>query len=65
MKNRIEQLRKEAKPLRDKGKYAFRSCWNCNGAHEHLKNAEGLINCFVCGHWFYKGEDLTEDDNET
>ena len=39
---------------------ALRSCWKCNGAHEHLKEADYVINCFGCGHWYYKGIDLTE-----
>lgn len=28
---------------------ALRSCWNCNGAHEHLKAADRYFTCFVCG----------------
>jgi ribosomal protein S27E len=42
------------------GNFAIRSCWNCNNAHEHLKNSGCLINCFSCGKWFYKGVDITE-----
>jgi len=51
--------------------WQMRSCWNCNTAHEHLKDpAAGLILCFECGHWFLDGVDLTaliesEDDNDT
>lgn len=40
---------------------AFRSCWNCNGSHDYLKEAEYVIRCFGCGHLFYKGVQLTEE----
>lgn len=43
---------------------AFRSCWNCNGAHEHLKTADFVFVCFACGHYFFKGLDLTEAAKE-
>ncbi len=42
------------------GKFAMRSCWKCNGAHEHLKKSDSLIVCFECGHWYLEGHDLTE-----
>jgi len=57
----IKQARIEAKKLLKKypGVYPeLRSCWNCNGAHEHLKEHD-LIMCFGCGHWYYKGIDIT------
>ena len=57
----IEQTRKEA--LRSVGpghnNWAMRSCWRCNAAHEHLKQATYVIWCFACGHWYYKGVDIT------
>jgi len=28
-------------------KFDLRSCWNCNGAHEHLKDR--VVRCFACG----------------
>lgn len=35
---------------------AMRSCWYCNGAHEHLKNADYPIICAMgCGIWYLKG----------
>lgn len=46
----------------DSGNFSMRSCWNCNSAHSHLKKAEYVIRCFGCGHAFYKGVDLTEED---
>lgn len=39
--------------------YAMRSCWNCNAAHDHLRDAEYPINCFECGRWFFAGTDIT------
>lgn len=61
----IEQLRKEAEELLkdDPNALVFRSCWNCNPAHEHLKQAQNIvINCFQCGNFYYKGENMTEDE---
>lgn len=60
---RIEELRKEASDLIKKNinNIAFRSCWKCNAAHEHLKKSEYVIDCFQCGHFYYKGVDITED----
>jgi PHP family Zn ribbon phosphoesterase len=45
--------------------YAMRSCWNCNAAHEHLKDANCPIVCFSCGHWFFKGVQLTEAEESS
>lgn len=61
---RIEELRKEAKEILEKNgiDFALRSCWNCNGAHKHLKEVDYIINCFECGKWFYKGVDISEND---
>jgi uncharacterized protein with PIN domain len=50
----IEEARKEAE-----GKiWHFRSCWNCNGAHEHLKNADYIVVCFNCDSMYWKGVQL-------
>jgi hypothetical protein len=32
----------------------FRSCWECNPAHEHLKSSKWLV-CFVCGNSYRLG----------
>jgi hypothetical protein len=32
----------------------FRSCWECNPAHEHLKTAKWLV-CFICGSSYREG----------
>lgn len=63
-KEEIEKLREEAIPLVETGDYSTRSCWSCNSAHEHLKEAE-LLCCFACGHWYRKGVDITELGEET
>lgn len=42
---------------------AFRSCWNCNSGHEHLRNADYVIWCFECGRYFFGGVDITIDEN--
>ena len=55
----IEITRGEAKKWLSQNTPAMRSCWNCNPAHEGLKNATYVINCFECGHWFFNGSDIT------
>ena len=57
----IQEARKLAKKLmkKDSNYPEMRSCWKCNGAHEHLKS-HTLIWCFECGHFYYKGLDITE-----
>jgi len=63
----LEEARKKAKAYMKKhpdDEYAFRSCWNCNGAHEHLKDAKYPILCNTCAHWFWNGVDITIFDEE-
>ena len=36
----------------------MRSCWNCNSAHERLKQADYIIYCLWCDSLYYKGESL-------
>lgn len=61
----LQKLREEAKKLmkKDISNLALRSCWNCNGAHEHLKDVDYVIRCFQCGRIYFKGQDIT--DNQT
>lgn len=52
--------------------FAMRTCWNCNGGHEHLK--ESMILCFACGIKYVggfpypilgkrmRGEEITNED---
>ena len=62
------RLRKEATAWAKKnpnsglfGHFPSRSCWKCNGAHEHLKKADYPIQCFACGHIYFKGVQLSEE----
>jgi len=59
-----EEARELAKKYMEDNKpgYSMRSCWECNGAHEGLKEKEHPICCFGCGKWFYKGIDITENE---
>ena len=59
----VEEARIKAKEMAKSGTWQLRSCWNCNPAHEHLKDY-GLINCFDCGRWYYMGIDITEDETK-
>jgi hypothetical protein len=62
--SKLDKLRKEAKALlkENPDNLAMRSCWNCNGSHEHLKKLDYVIVCaFGCGHYYYKGQDITEE----
>lgn len=53
----LDKIRKEAQ----KKDLVFRTCWNCNPGHKHLKKAKYCILCLQCGHYYYKGEDITEE----
>jgi len=39
----------------EEGEPVFRSCWECNSAHEYLKNRSSLHKCFSCGRWWVLG----------
>ena len=61
----LDVLREEALALlrKDNRSLIFRSCWNCNSAHERLKTVDNcVINCFECGHYYYKGVDITKEE---
>lgn len=64
----VEEAREQAYLLkRRKGAQAFaiRTCWNCNAAHEHLRDpdwTEQMLVCIGCNRVFYRGLDITEDD---
>ncbi len=62
----IEELRKEALEWLRKHDWTpvLHSCWKCNPSHEHLKEADYVILCPFCGRWYYKGVDVTVDDEE-
>lgn len=65
--SRLDKLRQEARTLMKESpdNLAMRSCWNCNPAHDHLKKAEYVIICaFGCGHYYYKGVDITTVQQE-
>jgi len=60
----VSEARKEAMELIKKKGFeaiALRSCWNCNSLHDHLKESECIIRCFVCGNVFFKGVDVTTE----
>ena len=50
--------------IRDDGEPAFRSCWECNPAHEHLRDTDFLHLCFSCGRYWIHGRFLDSFDNE-
>lgn len=55
----IEKLIEKAQKLIRKREFEFRSCWTCNGSHEHLKKSKSLMFCIECNRWYYKGEYLS------
>lgn len=70
LSTRFEELRKECDewvkvngPSGLLGPFPTRSCWNCNGAHEHLRRADYPIQCYDCGHIYFKGERISDDDD--
>jgi hypothetical protein len=42
----------------DEDEPIIRSCWVCNGAHEHLKKHTGFHICYACGRGFIFGRFL-------
>ena len=44
-----------ANKLKSENQFAMRSCWECNPAHERLKESPGLFVCFECGRWYMDG----------
>ena len=44
----------------DEGEPVWRSCWHCNGAHEHLKDVAYLHYCVWCGRSWIFGHYLDE-----
>ena len=48
----------------DEGEPAFRSCWECNEAHENLKNTNFLHFCFSCGRYWIYGHFLDEFESQ-
>ena len=62
----IEELRKEAHALikKDENNWTTRSCWKCNGAHTYMKKWDDIvISCFVCGQVYFKGKNITEEED--
>jgi hypothetical protein len=66
MADDVDVLRAEAEGLiaeRGADGIFMRSCWVCNPAHAHFADVkDAVLNCFICGHWFFKGHDLTITD---
>jgi len=44
----------------DEGEPALRSCWECNGAHEHLKDVDFLHFCIWCNRYWIFGHFLDD-----
>ena len=67
----IQKLRKEVEDWVNKngpsglfGPLPNRSCWKCNQAHMWMKtDMETPYQCPWCGHVYFKGKQLTEDDD--
>jgi ribosomal protein L37AE/L43A len=45
----------KAVELQKEANFSMRTCWECNGSHEHLKHVSGLFSCFDCGRWYMNG----------
>lgn len=48
----------------EEGEPAMRSCWECNGAHERIKDTNFLHICFNCGKFWILGRyfDFNSDE---
>jgi len=65
METNVNKLREEAKEwLKRNENVIYRSCWNCNPTHEYLRYVDYPFLCPWCGHWFYRGVDITEEGDE-
>lgn len=66
----LEEARNRAEAILesgDVGRMMLRSCWNCNGAHLHLAEADStILRCFGCGRFYIDGIDITDysEDSE-
>lgn len=59
----VDTLRVEAFELIEQSpsNLAWRSCWECNPAHEFLKEDRCVVWCVPsCGKYYYRGVDITE-----
>ena len=64
-KEELDKARKKAKQImkKDIQKVAWRSCWQCNGAHARFLDGEWgdwVLNCFECGKFYYDKIDITD-----
>jgi hypothetical protein len=41
----------------------LRSCWECNGAHIHLKKMNTLLCCLECGEYYIFGKKMSSFKN--
>ena len=48
--------------MREEHEPVMRSCWECNGAHEHLKHVDSLHFCFWCVRYWIHGHYMDEFD---
>ena len=48
----------------EEGEPSMRSCWECNEAHEHLKEVNMLHTCFGCGKWWVYDQFLAFETDE-
>jgi len=48
----------------EEGEPSLRSCWECNGAHEHLRTVNFLHACFECGRYWVFDKFLDEFEND-
>jgi len=59
------EARERAVALIQADKFAFRSCHECNAAHEHFtRDDQCVIICFGCGRYWLGGIDLTTEASD-
>lgn len=64
-KEELDSARKLGKEKVVAGTYSMRTCYACNASHAHLmKDDDFTFSCFVCGHWYVGGVDVTEEEEE-
>ncbi len=48
----------------EEGEPVWRSCWECNSSHGHLKNRDRVHECTRCGKWWVAGIDFNKIESD-
>lgn len=66
-KSKLDKTRNAATKLIKNDCVSLRSCWLCNGCHDHFligKWENWVLRCFECGKFFFNKIDITDYENK-